>query len=769
MPQLMRVGECVVDVPLREVTAPGARRPRRLTPKAMAVLQVLVEQAGRVVSRDTLLARVWPDTLPTDDVLTQAVTQLRKAFGERRGDTRYIETIAKTGYRLLAPVQAVAPATVLQAPAVGAATAPGGPPGDGPVPQAAVASPTAPASTTALRRGWRTPVAALAVLITVAGLAAGLWLRSAGNGTGDAGSGTPQVAQAAWAAVSATGERPYRMITSAPGFEISPTLSPDAAMVAYSATVPGRRGTVILVQTTDQAQPRQLSFPDDAVSDRVPAWSPDGREIAWLRVGPGEACAVLVAAVNGGEQRQVGTCRQDDMLSFDWTPDGRGLVFGSMSTRDGLTGLRVLDLSSGQWRAIAYPVSHNDQDHAPRYSPDGRWIAFVRNPQLGDVWRVPAAGGTPERLTMLNAEIRGLDWLPDGRSLVFGRRIDSETRLYRLDLEGRQLFDLGVRDAQTPVVASNAPMMAFVRRQPRFGIFRFERSGPSGSDADALPAGTHLFASTGRDTQPSIAPDGRQLVFTSNRSGDFALWWADLERPESLRMIGGLHPTTGNLPQWSPAGDRFVIHGRTSRDGKGGLFEVMPDSGQIAPLPVPGPLPLQAVYPPDAGAMLVVEHDGADEMRLVLYDRSVRPWREQAALQDVATVRVDVANGRVLFTRVSANGLWEADLALSPGSVRRVDPRAPVRWRYQTWAVDEAGVVEYVEQLPNCRTSLRRIGGLAAPVREAASRCIDADRLSSTTGFSMSAAQQALYLSLTTDDGTDIAFMALPAERPGAR
>ena len=79
--------------------------PRRITPKAMGVLLALVEQAGRVVSRDALLAQVWPDTLPTDDVITQAITQLRKAFGEERGNPRYIETIAKNGYRLLAPVE----------------------------------------------------------------------------------------------------------------------------------------------------------------------------------------------------------------------------------------------------------------------------------------------------------------------------------------------------------------------------------------------------------------------------------------------------------------------------------------------------------------------------------------------------------------------------------------------------------------------------------------------------------------------------------------
>lgn len=86
----------------------GVRRPRRLTPKALGVLKALMRSPVAVVTRDELFAEVWPDTLPTNDVLTQAVTQLRKAFAtDEEAGTTYIETIAKTGYRLLVPVSAV--------------------------------------------------------------------------------------------------------------------------------------------------------------------------------------------------------------------------------------------------------------------------------------------------------------------------------------------------------------------------------------------------------------------------------------------------------------------------------------------------------------------------------------------------------------------------------------------------------------------------------------------------------------------------------------
>ena len=760
----MRVGECAVDVPLREITCPGVRRPKRVTPKAMAVLLALVEQGGRVVSRETLLATVWPDTLPTDDVLTQAVTQLRKSFGEQRGDARYIETIAKTGYRLLARVEAVGDTPDLEASADVALA-----PSDATVMPEAGSRPWPTSARQASRSPWAEPLVAVAVAVLLAVLLlAALLLREqrpdpAERGTDSAGA-AESAGPASWLPLSSANDRPYRLITSSPGFELEPSLSPDASLVAYSATVSGRRGTVILVQTTDQSQPRQLSFPPDAVSDRDPTWSPDGREIAFSRHGPDGACRVLVVAAVGGEEREVTRCRPDDLLSFDWTPDGDGLVFGSMQTGEGIAGLRVLELVSGDWRRIEYDTSRTDLDHAPRYSPDGKWIVFVRNPQLGGLWRVPAGGGRAEPLTDGNVEIRGWDWLPDGRALVFGQRVDNETRIYRLDLESREVLDLGIRDAQTPAVSGRARMLAFVRRNPKFGIFRIERAPGGGERA----AATHLFASTGRDTQPALAPDGRHLVFTSDRAGDFNLWWADLEQSRNPRMVVGLHPSTGSMPQWSNDSRYFLVRGRVVEGGVPGIFEVEPASGRVTRLPVPEGEPQLAAYMPDPSQLLVNAHHEDGDNRLTLYDRSGSPWRALASLQDVSLARVDGAGARILFTRLSADGLWEADLALSPGSVRRVDPDAPQRWRYQTWAVDETGQVGYIESLPKCLTSFRLIAGPAASIQPSRSRCLAPERLATTTGFSLSDASDAIFVPLTVEDGTDIAFMPLP-ERPGAR
>lgn len=748
----LRVGDCVVDVPLREVLAPGARRPRRITPKAMGVLRVLVAQGGRVVSRDTLLAEVWPGTLPTDDVITQAVTQLRKAFGEKRGDTQYIETIAKTGYRLLAPVEWLEPEAVA---ARAGETASAGPPSStAEVEREAAAERDVVASMAPVPiKSWLSERVLVSLVAAVAAIALVVFLLVRAPAGVSMPGDIPGVATGA-------PERPYRLLTSAPGFELSPTLSPDAAMVAYAATRPDRRGTVILVQTTNSSQPRQLSFPPSGVSDRSPAWSPDGREIAWIRLGADQGCEVLVTAANGGGgERSVAACNGDDLLSFDWVPDSRALVFGSMGSGPDASGLRLLDLSSGSWRELPYPSRGTALDHAPRYSPDGQWIGFIRNPQLGDLWRIPAAGGKPERLTDIGGEFRGWDWAPDGNDIVFARRIDNEARLYRLDLATRRIRDLGLDDAQAPAIAERAGVLAFVRRRPQFGLFRINRSEASGPVQRE-----HLFASSGRDTAPSLAPDGRQLVFSSDRSGHFHLWWTDLQAPQSLRQIEGVHPDTHSRPEWSPDSRRMLVVGHDD-DGRAGVFEVVPGSGQVSFLPMPGPRfrTLQAMYTPDPERILMAVRDPDDALCLVLLDRRQTPWKVVAKIEDVSHARVDGTNKRVLFTRLSADGLWQADLSLAPGSIRVVDPSRPTRWRYQTWAVAEDGSIDYLEPRSDCLSSLRRIG---ASERDAAEptpvRCLNSDRLSATTSFSSSSRLDAVFAAQAVEDGTDIGLMALP-------
>jgi DNA-binding winged helix-turn-helix (wHTH) protein/TolB-like protein len=101
-PPRLRIGEWRVNRTTNELGRAGDAV--RVEPKVMEVLMVLADRAGEVVSRDDLLAAVWPGVIVGDDALTQSIIKLRKALGDNPRSPSYIETISKRGYRLIEPV-----------------------------------------------------------------------------------------------------------------------------------------------------------------------------------------------------------------------------------------------------------------------------------------------------------------------------------------------------------------------------------------------------------------------------------------------------------------------------------------------------------------------------------------------------------------------------------------------------------------------------------------------------------------------------------------
>lgn len=744
----LRVLDCEVDATRRIVTRADGAGAMRLTVKATQVLLALAAQRGAVVSREALFERVWPDTMPTDDVLTQAVTQLRKAFGDDRDAPRYIETIAKGGYRLLAEVEWLdAEAPAAEAPAIGA-TADGvaGPPSAD-----AAASPAAGAVG---RRRRRRPLLAagawllaLVVLLGVAAILAWPRLRSA-----PAAGAVPVAVPVAGPAVAppAYAVR-YRAITSAPGQEQQPNLSPDGATVAFEQDDGSGRGSAIMLQSEGQAAARALTRPPAGASDRMPVWSRDGTRLAFVRVQPGR-CELMVVPVNDGEPRRAGACFRDGYSQFDWTPDGRGLVMGALRDPDEASApLRVLDLASGQWRPLRYGIAAGDVDLIPRYSPDGRWLAFRRNTSLADLWLMPADGGTPRRLTTLRGDIRGWDWLPDGSGLVLSHvTTEGSLYVYRIaDGAIHALPPLSQGNAVNPDVAAKAWKMVFEIDQSRSGVFRLRPD-----DGTREP----VFASSGVDMLPAISPDGRSLAFVSDRTMAVQLWIGEVGQPATLHAIDGLTPVPRHPPAWSADGRTLLVIGKTVAGDR--LFEVDAGSGSVRRLEVPDAGPAFAAYTGDPARRLVGVDGGQGRLRLVLYE--LPGWRRLASLDDVAVARHDARHRHVYFTRPSKPGLWRADEGLQ--AVEQVADDVPPPPHYRHWALVD-GTPYYAGPASGCDATWRPL----AAARDADAPCLSHDGVIVAGSPSVDADGGWIYAGLPLVQNIDIGWAALPRATDAAQ
>lgn len=628
----LRVGEHTIDFgALRIVTRPEAAR---LTSKSAAVLLELARYAGNTVTRDELLDRVWKGRCPTPDVLTQAIKELRRAFADDARPPQYIETIPKIGYRLLAPVlvlDAARSATfadtsirVANDEFIGVEEMP-----------APVAS-ASPARRPAVAAKWIWLAAG--VFAIVAGLA--LFAKIGRIG--------PQPAQATgWRAVN------LRAITSDPGAERRPRISPDGTRVAFGVLDEKTGFDRIVVRSIEPSQLVHLTIGANE-HEAQPAWSPDGTRIVYERLR-GAGCAMYVASSLGGSEHEVGGCRDYLVNYYDWTPDGKGLLTAERAD-DGSSELALtrLDLDTGKKQFLNYQRDAQDQDLEPRYSPDGRRIAFRRGiAPYSDLYVMDASGGAVRQLTRLATRMRGYTWTRDGRALVFASNYAGPMALYAVDVESTQVQALGVSPAEFPDAARADDAIVYEIPRTHSGLTRLELG------AAAAPASL-LAPSTGNDYSPMLSPSADRIVFVSDRSGQYQLWLYD-ESAGTAVPLTNRADTAFTSPRWRSDG-RSVVAIADGADHRK-LVEIDLASLRQRVISQPGENVLLGDYGVDADSYLLVAGTSGRDNQLVLVEHPGQPdERRKTLLKSISEFELDSATRSLYYAPTVQSGLFRLDL-----------------------------------------------------------------------------------------------------------
>jgi Tol biopolymer transport system component/DNA-binding winged helix-turn-helix (wHTH) protein len=578
-----------------------------MTPRVFHLLLKLVENAGRVVTKETLLNEIWQDSFVEEGNLNSTVSRLRKILGEKPDENRYIETIPRVGYRFVAEVEIEERASEFGKPAVGE-----------------------PPTTETRRDSKRWLIAPVAVIAAAAVLLAGwLWMHRPSPAAGkkkeknvltrvvddSSDDGRPS-----WTLDGQIrfhrreGKRIFSFIMNGDGSD----LRRDTSIKGLASGVWSRdEKKVVYDREDDESGSLYLANADGSNEIKLPFpvgnmdWSPDGSKIVY-QYGHGNVDIYLYTLATGKSEVIVNDSSFDADPSF--SPDGKKIAF--VSGRDGNQEIYVEDIDGTNLRRL---TNHPARDAFPTFSPDGTQISFNSNREGEnlDVYVMNADGSNVRRLTDWSSDEESFpgSWSQDGTQLFVVSGRSGKDNIYIMNVEpfptreiiaeassdlrspnyshdGRKILfqslavdnmaELRILDADTgriTTVAKTQTPDAYPRLSPDGNWVAFQdRINDNGEicliHSDGSGGVQDLTNDAARDVGASWSSDGSKLVFTSNRDGNYDLFQiyvmnSDGSNQHRVYQSSGMSAD----PNWSPDSSRIVF-ANDKEDNRAGNFEI---------------------------------------------------------------------------------------------------------------------------------------------------------------------------------------------------
>jgi len=547
---------------------------RLLGPRAFDLLVYLIAQRGRVIDKQELFEQVWKETFVTDNALTKAVKEIRRALGDSTDAPRYIETVPKRGYRFIAELLEAAsadppvpPADAAPAPLAFAPVAPGVA-GEAAAPTANAFIPTAPMSEAAEAVERAAP--RRFTLSLSAGLAAALALIA-----------VAALALLGWRLLARPEKRDNlpglkaAQVTTWPGLDIHPALAPDGRAIAYSSD---HNGAFEIYVKPLAPGSREIQITADGQQNFEPAWSPDGQYLAYHSMNRHGICVVPASGGNVKPITQFGSRPA-------WSPDGHLIAFQTYAVTDlGANAspamppstIWVVPAQGGEPTPVTQVGNPAGGHGRPSWSPDGKRLAFCASDfSARSVWTVSVQGGDLKQIV----PTMGYDpiYAPDGTGIYYGY----ESGLYKIRLsadsqpQGEPIELVGPSPSRLRyfTLSADGKKIAYTSLLITSNIWSVSMSQAT-HEANAAPIPLTQDRSF-RNLFPAWSPDGKKIAFHSWKANSVSNIWlvdADAKNATQITTEGGAYPS------WFPDGERVAF--LSSRQGRQAMWAINLKTGQ---------------------------------------------------------------------------------------------------------------------------------------------------------------------------------------------
>ncbi len=651
-------GSFVADAVTRRLWRDGQLVP--ITGKTFDVLVVLLEHRDRLVTKDELLDRVWPDTAVQENNLTRQVSSLRRALGQRPDQVDYVLTVPGHGYRFIASAQELLelPRELRDANGVHA-----------PLPQESESEieevPTDHPSL-AERSPW--PLATLvgvgAVVLAIA--LASLLLRRNGS-------------------VREAGRTLHRVTYDAASLPREAAWSPDGQWIVF---VSNREGNADLwKQRIGNADPVRLTATETDESE--PEWSPDGRAIVFRSERDGGGLFVMPA--DGGAERMVSSFGYEPR----WSPDSTQILFKRSAILPDLPNLYLVGLDGKPPRPFRPDVLAQFAALQAAWHPDGRRISIWGAAQRGHLSFVNVAVDSalvtaPEMSTAVRENLAGLSpgrfvWARSGNYVYFEGVAGDTKNIWRITvdpvteqlIDGPQRLTTGAEEETNVAVSPDGTKVLYTSSSSRTRLWAFPLDA---HDGRILGEPHPITQGSTEEVDFDAQLDGSKVAYRAVRAGRNELRERSVDEGRERLLLSSIDRKLVK-PRWSPDGAKLAFLRCGTRGDTPVLALVNSDGSGERALTKPDELEMLASDWSTDGASILGSCRFSPSDR---YSSCVLPVSSQSAANQVRVIASDPK--RNLFNqRFSPDQRWIAflahDLTYSSTSTVYVIPAAGGAWR----------------------------------------------------------------------------------------